>query len=101
MIPRITFLSVCLLLGAAFIATASKSEQVPPRQSLAEFPMHIGTWTGQRADDFSADVLQVLGVDDYLNRIYVSPAGYTGLYIGYYQSQRQGDTMHSPLNCLP
>jgi EpsI family protein len=24
-----------------------------------------------------------------------------GLYVGYYQSQRQGDTMHSPLNCLP
>jgi EpsI family protein len=23
------------------------------------------------------------------------------LYIGYYESQRQGDTMHSPLNCLP
>jgi EpsI family protein len=24
-----------------------------------------------------------------------------GLYIGYYQSQREGDSMHSPLNCLP
>jgi EpsI family protein len=24
-----------------------------------------------------------------------------GVYIGYYQSQRQGDTMHSPLSCLP
>src|SRR5207253_4229116 len=23
------------------------------------------------------------------------------LYIGYYESQRQGDTIHSPLNCLP
>jgi EpsI family protein len=23
------------------------------------------------------------------------------LYIGYYASQRQGDTMHSPQNCLP
>ena len=24
-----------------------------------------------------------------------------GLYVGYYGSQRQGDTVHSPLNCLP
>ena len=24
-----------------------------------------------------------------------------GLYIGYYQSQRQGSSMHSPMNCLP
>src|SRR5262249_3694361 len=23
------------------------------------------------------------------------------LYVGFYQSQRQGSTMHSPLNCLP
>ena len=23
------------------------------------------------------------------------------LYVGYYGSQRQGDTVHSPLNCLP
>jgi EpsI family protein len=23
------------------------------------------------------------------------------LYVGYYASQRQGETMHSPLNCLP
>ena len=24
-----------------------------------------------------------------------------GFYVGYYESQRQGDTMHSPMNCLP
>jgi EpsI family protein len=24
-----------------------------------------------------------------------------GLYMGFYGSQRQGDTIHSPLNCLP
>jgi EpsI family protein len=31
----------------------------------------------------------------------VSGTGTVGLYVGYYHSQRQGDTMHSPLNCLP
>jgi EpsI family protein len=46
--------------------------------------------------------LRVLGVDDYANRRYVSSAGrLVGLYIGYYASQRQGDTIHSPQNCLP
>ena len=24
-----------------------------------------------------------------------------GIYVGYYASQRQGDTIHSPQNCLP
>jgi EpsI family protein len=47
-------------------------------------------------------VIAVLGVDDYVNREYLSRTEpYVGLYVGFYKSQRQGDTMHSPLNCLP
>ena len=45
---------------------------------------------------------RVLGVDDYVNRVYGRPsAPPVSLYIGYYASQRQGDTIHSPQNCLP
>jgi EpsI family protein len=44
----------------------------------------------------------VLGADEYLSRVYhTDRRNYVGLYIGYYESQRQGDTIHSPLNCLP
>ncbi len=44
----------------------------------------------------------MLGVDEYVSRIYTAPTdGSVGLYFGYYQSQREGDTMHSPLNCMP
>jgi EpsI family protein len=41
-------------------------------------------------------------VDEYLDRVY-SRAGSQpiALYVGYYESQRTGDTMHSPKNCLP
>ena len=47
-------------------------------------------------------IMATLGVDDYINRTYVSPDMFPiHLYVGYYQSQRSGDTMHSPLNCLP
>jgi len=47
-------------------------------------------------------VLGVLGVDDYVNRIYEQAGGpAVSLYVGYYGSQRQGDTIHSPQNCLP
>jgi EpsI family protein len=49
-----------------------------------------------------SNVLAVLGVDDYINRTYYNADLFpASLYIGYYQSQREGDTMHSPLNCLP
>ena len=44
----------------------------------------------------------MLGVDEYVNRTYVDRAGLPlNLYIGYYSSQRQGSTIHSPQNCLP
>jgi EpsI family protein len=93
---------VTLLAAAAFIARASKPEVTPIRESLSGLPMQIGTWEGQQAPDLDSRVLAVLGVDDYVNRIYYSPESFpANLYIGYYQSQREGDTIHSPLNCLP
>jgi EpsI family protein len=102
MIRRIAILSVCLLLGAAYVAVASKTERVPPREPLSDFPFLVGDWRGQHAPDFDDEILSVLGVDEYVNRVYTKAGGApVGLYIGYYQSQRQGDTIHSPMNCLP
>ena len=44
----------------------------------------------------------VLRADDYLSRSFVLPDGRTGyFYVGYYATQRNGATYHSPLNCLP
>jgi EpsI family protein len=43
----------------------------------------------------------VLGVDDYVSREYISKSGSIGLYVGFYQTQRQGSSIHSPMNCLP
>jgi EpsI family protein len=91
-----------LFLGAAYVATASKTERVPPRDALAGFPFLVSAWRGQSAPDFGAEILAVLGVDEYINRVYTTAGGTAvGLYIGYYESQRQGDTIHSPMNCLP
>jgi EpsI family protein len=101
MLARIVILSACLACGSALVAKSSKTEVVPARQPLASFPLDIEGWRGQNDVPFTPDVLSVLGVDDYIVRLYRSDAALTGLYIGYYQSQRQGDTIHSPLNCLP
>jgi EpsI family protein len=87
--------------GAAYRATASVSEPVPIRESLVTFPIQVGEWQGVRATPLPANVLAVLGVDEYLNRTYYTSERALGLYVGYYQSQRQGDAIHSPMNCLP
>lgn len=88
--------------AAMYLATASRAEELPPREPLAKLPMQIDAWTGRREADFTPDVLAILGVDDYITRSYSRAGGRPlGLYIGYHTSQRQGDTIHSPLNCLP
>ena len=65
-------------------------------------PLRIDDWRGRTEPELSPEILRVLGVDDYILRTYGTPKfGSLGLYAGYYRSQRQGDSIHSPLNCLP
>jgi len=93
----------CLLAAALYLTKASHAEALPPREPLAVLPFHIDGWAGRKDEDLTPDILGILGVDDYILRSYYreANAGGVGLYIGYYGSQRQGDTIHSPLNCLP
>jgi len=99
---RVAILMVCLIAAAAVVARADRYEEIPPRTTFDLFPMKIASWSGVQEAPFSARVLEVLGVDDYVTRAYYTPdrAG-VGLYIGYWKSQRTGDTIHSPQNCLP
>jgi len=99
---RLTLITVCLASASVYLAGANRDEIVPPRTPLASLPMTINDWAGRRAPDMTPEVLKVLGADDYIMRSYFAPQhGPIGLYIGYHATQRQGDTIHSPLNCLP
>jgi len=94
-------LSLGLLSGFVVLTRASRIEAVPARASLATFPLNLAGWTGNATIPLDPAILNVVRVDDYLNRIYVRGDSTIGFYVGYYGSQRQGDTIHSPLNCLP
>lgn len=96
--------AVCALLGATtvFLANARRTEVVVSRPAFATFPRDIGPWRSINEPPMDPQILKVLGVDDYVSRVYYQPNGAAvGLYMGFYGSQRQGDTIHSPLNCLP
>lgn len=102
MLGRALIVFVLLAGGAGVIAQAERTESVPIRSSFTLFPMQIGEWRGVQEPAFEPRVLEVLGVNDYLTRAYFrSDKAGVGLYIGYWESQRQGDTIHSPLNCMP
>ena len=58
-------------------------------------------WVGQD-NSLEARIVTALGVSDYVNRAYGNGGGQpVGLYVGYYRSQRTGETIHSRKNCLP
>jgi EpsI family protein len=99
---RMIILSFFFIFGWLFVARASKTENVPIRQSLMAFPMQVDGWIGQSQPLLSEDISAVLGVDDYIARTYYrQDSRVLDFYVGYYQSQRQGKSIHSPLNCLP
>ena len=101
MLTRIIVLSGVLALSAVYVGTTSQGEALSPRTPLAHFPVSIAGWSGRDAEPFTPEIVTVLGVDDYLNRVYRAEGQFTSLYIGYHESQRQGDAIHSPLNCFP
>ena len=93
--------SSILIFTALFLNYINHSEDVRPNKPFSTFPKQIGNWKGieQR---FDSRVYDVLGVDDsYLATYRNSNGGQVQLYIGFYQSQREGDLIHSPKNCMP
>jgi EpsI family protein len=73
------------------------------RRSFSEFPTELGHWKRLGSDQrFDTATESVLRADDYLSRTYFSDQGQiASFYLGYYATQQNGATYHSPLNCLP
>jgi EpsI family protein len=102
-LKRTIALCLCLVVATVVLTRASKLEETPLREPLTGLPMAIGNFSGVRGADLDPEVIKILGVEDYINRVYRAGADElpVGLYLGYWSSQRQGDTIHSPMNCLP
>lgn len=101
---RFTVLFVLLLLGGAVVnGWEYLGEAHVERQPLRAFPKQIGAWEQTGGDEqFDNETMAVLRATDYLLRNYRGADGrQMNFYVGYYASQRDGATYHSPLNCLP
>jgi exosortase D (VPLPA-CTERM-specific) len=102
-LPR-SFLAACALivaLVAVSMLIPRPSEQIPQRASFAEFPMQFGSWQGRRSS-LEGVYLDALHLDDYVLADYVKTADApVDLYISWYNSQREGEAVHSPRSCLP
>jgi exosortase D (VPLPA-CTERM-specific) len=94
--------TVAILLGGAMaVALVSRTEAVPAHRPLEHFPKDVGAWHGV-GEALPPPVLEVLRVSDYVMRLYRAPGRVpVWLYVGYYATQRQGQIIHSPQQCLP
>jgi EpsI family protein len=101
MMVRAVVLTGCLIATALYLSHAARAEATPIRQPLAAMPLTIDEWRGRLEPEFSPEILEILRVDDYTVRSYRRSSGVVGLYVGYHATQRQGASIHSPLNCLP
>ena len=98
---RLTVTAAVLVGAFILLRSVSHGEPIVPHQPLRDLPYTIGTWSGQERP-LSERIVQAVSVSDYSNRVYFARGSApVELYVGYYQSQKTGDTIHSPKNCLP
>lgn len=96
------FVLLLMLLVSRIVSASHHVSTTRLASPLSAFPLQIADWSGVNGPDLDPETLRVLGADEYLNRVYVNPDGQAlGLYVAYYAQQQQGDSIHSPQNCLP
>jgi EpsI family protein len=101
---RFVILLVAIVaVGVLVNAWAYLGEAHVDRQPLKNFPEQLGQWHKAKPDQvIDEPTMKVLRASDYLLRDYNRPDGQAAnFYVGYYASQRDGASYHSPLNCLP
>lgn len=98
---RVVIVSAVFVFTMLLTGFAQQSKSVTPKKDFKDFPRRIKNWTGmdERFDD---QVYDILGVDDSILINYRLPKGErVQLYVGFYGSQKEGDLIHSPKNCMP
>ena len=102
MTRRLIVLTLAVVAAAVCLRASTEEQRVSLPRPLANMPWMLGEWAAVSQQEFDPATIAVLRADDYVSRNYVRQArDEADLYVGYYETQRQGDTIHSPMNCLP
>ena len=93
--------AVVLALGCLLVTWQREQLVMPLAAPLTSIPQVMFNLTGK---DLTIDdeQRQVAGMSDYVFRVFRRDStDVFSVYVGYYDYQRQGKSIHSPKNCLP
>ncbi|MFC1830678.1 exosortase C-terminal domain/associated protein EpsI [Thermodesulfobacteriota bacterium] len=99
---RVAILLVCFGLTWYLLQSTATVSAVSIRQPLSTFPKKIGGFVLTDTFQSSADVLELLGVNDSIQFNYLAEdGGWVNFYVGYYRAVGVEGSYHSPKNCIP
>jgi len=99
---------ISLMAAVLIVHGRSDADRVPFRAPLSQLPEQVDSRISMDIP-IDAGILKLLGDGYFLNRVYQSSAqartgadfDTVGLFIAYFPTQRSGQAIHSPQNCLP
>jgi EpsI family protein len=94
-------LTLVLVVQTVLFYSASHGEKTPLAAPLSGFPTVVGAWHLEQVGVVDQETQDILKADDLLTRTYTSQEGDANLFVAYFKTQRQGQSPHSPKNCLP
>ena len=99
--PHFLLISGLIVMTILLSSGVEFREKIPISKSFAHFPDKIGDWSGNR-QKMAQNFLDALDLSDYLLVDYQDTTSKNvNFYVAYYESQRKGESIHSPSTCLP
>lgn len=99
--PQFVVAAVLLVATLGISMAVEFREKVPTNKPFSRFPVEVGQWTGVR-QYMEREIITELDLSDYTNIDYRNMSGrHVDFYVAYYESQRKGESIHSPETCLP
>ncbi|MEP6998831.1 MAG: exosortase C-terminal domain/associated protein EpsI [bacterium] len=97
------FLPGALLAIGVLLVFSSRSQSIVPL--IGSLQTVLPVWEGLNTTDqkVTDEEKRVAGMTDYVARVFWKDSSNVAFttYVGYYDRQSQGHSMHSPKNCLP
>jgi EpsI family protein len=91
--------ALALAVGCGFLLLSQRQHPAPLSAPLSELPHELLGLSGKDVP-VSPEEQRIAGMDSFILRLYGNPAEFS-IYVGYYETQNHGHSIHSPKNCLP